>query len=388
MIKRDITNTAKKYSKYFSVLAIVGPRQSGKTTFVKNTFNDFTYKNLEEPDTFQFAENDPIEFLNYSGKGLIIDEAQKLPQLFSYIQSIVDTNPKAKFILTGSQNFMLYEKIIQSLAGRIGILKLLPFSNSELKVNFKMDINKLIFKGSYPPIYDKNIPPEVWLPYYVQTYIDRDVRQIKNISNYSLFSKFIKICAGRTGQIVNLSTISNDTGVAVNTVKAWLSILEISFIIILLRPYYKNFNKRIVKSPKLYFIDTGLACSLLGIKKSSQINEHYMKGALFENLLISELLKFYYNKALDAPIFFWRDKLGREIDCLIETNTNIIALEFKSAATANISFAKNLEYWNLLSGNSSNNSFVLYGGKKTFANKNARFLPWFKLNKILEDTLS
>ena len=288
MKKRDITNTAKKYSKYFSVLAIVGPRQSGKTTFVKNTFNDFTYKNLEEPDTFQFAENDPIEFLNYSGKGLIIDEAQKLPQLFSYIQSIVDTNPKAKFILTGSQNFMLYEKIIQSLAGRIGILKLLPFSNSELKVNFKMDINKLIFKGSYPPIYDKNIPPEVWLPYYVQTYIDRDVRQIKNISNYSLFSKFIKICAGRTGQIVNLSTISNDTGVAVNTVKAWLSILEISFIIILLRPYYKNFNKRIVKSPKLYFIDTGLACSLLGIKESSQINEHYMKGALFENLLRSE----------------------------------------------------------------------------------------------------
>ncbi|RMG79382.1 MAG: ATP-binding protein, partial [Bacteroidetes bacterium] len=386
MIKRDITDIARKYSKYFSVLAIVGPRQSGKTTFVKNTFDKFDYRNLEEPDVLQFAENDARSFLEYRGKGLIVDEAQRVPQLFSYIQSIVDKNPKAKFILTGSQNFMLYEKITQSLAGRIGILKLLPFSQSELKVNSKTDIYELIFKGFYPPIHDKNIPPEVWLPNYIQTYIDRDVRQIKNITDYSLFSKFIRICAGRTGQIVNLSSISDDVGISVNTVKAWLSILETSFIITLLRPYHTNYNKRIIKAPKLYFFDTGLVASLLGIKNSQQLNEHYMKGALFENLLISELIKFYYNKAIEPPIYFWRDKLGREIDILVDTDNGILALEFKSASTANVSFSKNLEYWNNLSGNSPNNSYVFYGGEKSFSTKAAQFLPWFKLNGILNES--
>ena len=385
MIKRDVSKTVKDYSNFFNIVAVVGPRQSGKTTLVKNTFKNFTYKNLEEPDTYQFAEDDPREFLNYKGNGLIIDEAQKLPQLFSYIQTIVDNNPKAKFILTGSQNFLIYEKITQTLAGRIGILRLLPFSINEININSKTDVDSLIFNGFYPPIYDKKIPPEIWLTNFIQTYVEKDIRQIKNITNYSLFTKFIKICAGRTGQTLNLTSISNDIGISVNTVKSWLSILETSFIITLLRPFHKNFNKRIVKSPKLYFIDTGLVCSLLGIKEKAQVDTHYMKGALFENLLISELLKFYFNKGKEAPLYYWRDKSGREIDCLIDTGMKTYAFEFKYSSTANISFAKNLEYWNSLSNNNPDNSFVIFRGSGSIKNKNATFAPWHKLNKILTE---
>jgi predicted AAA+ superfamily ATPase len=252
-----------------------------------------------------------------------------------------------------------------------------------MKINSKSDLNKLIFNSLYPPVYDKKIPSEIWLSNYIQTYIDRDVRQIKNISNYMLFSKFIRICAGRTGQILNFTSISNDLGISVNTVKAWISILETSFIITLLKPYYNNLNKRIIKSPKLYFIDTGLVCSLIGVKEREQIETHFMKGALFENLLISELLKYFYNNGSEAPIYYWRDKLGREIDCLVDTGKGTLALEFKAGTTANISFTKNIEYWNSISGNSPAHSYIIYGGSKTIKNKELTYLPFYELHKII-----
>lgn len=292
---------------HFKALAIVGPRQSGKTTLARTVFKDIPYVSLENPDTRAFANGDPRGFLEQFKDGAIFDEAQRSPDLFSYLQQILDEKQEnGRFILTGSNNFLLQENISQSLAGRIAYLYLLPFSQEETEKasQRRFSVEEALFYGGYPPIFDKQIPPEKWLPNYISTYVERDVRQIKNINNLALFERFLKLCAGRIGQLLNMNSLAIEAGVDSKTIASWLSVLESSFIIHLLKPHHKNFNKRLVKMPKLYFYDTGLACSLLGITKTEQIVLHPLKGNLFENYVIAELIKHRYNKNMPIdPIF-------------------------------------------------------------------------------------
>jgi predicted AAA+ superfamily ATPase len=384
MIKREITPSVLALAKQFPVISIIGPRQSGKTTLVKNIFPEKDYVNLEEPDTRLFAQTDPRAFLNGHPNGLIIDEAQRLPDLFSYIQVIVDSDKtSAQFILTGSQHFLLHERISQTLAGRAAIFTLLPFSFGELENHYENqpEYQDYIFKGFYPAIYDRNIAPKTWLANYVKTYVERDVRMLKNITDLNSFTLFLKICAGRCGQLINNSAIASEIGISTNTVRAWLSVLEASFIVFLLRPHFKNFNKRLVKMPKLYFYDTGLASYLLGITNTNQINFHHQKGALFENLIISEFMKYAFNFGLEPNLYFWRDKLGREIDCLIDRGEELTAVEIKSGQTITNEYFKNIKYWKDLSGSADDN-YVIYGGSQIQKRSDTQVLPWRQMRDV------
>ena len=284
-------------STVFPVVSLTGPRQSGKTTLVKALFPDYAYVNLENLDDRAAAVDDPKGFLRvYQKDGVIIDEAQKVPELFSYLQGIVDNSrAMGKYILTGSHNFLLLENITQSLAGRVGVMHLLPFGFDELTATVITDetvLDQVIFSGMYPPLHDRKITPPDFYPSYLQTYIERDVRAIKNIGNLNTFTRFLQLCAGRIGQLLNLSSLGTEVGVDAKTVRSWLSILEASFVIFFLSPYYKNYNKRVVKQPKLYFYDTGVVCSLLGLNASSQLSNFYLRGSLFENFVIAESLKY------------------------------------------------------------------------------------------------
>lgn len=378
IIKRILEKKIKSLAKKLPIVAVTGPRQSGKTTLVKYIFPKLPYISLEDLDMREFAEKDPRGFLNNYQKGVILDEIQKVPTLFSYIQSIVDGKKKnGQFILTGSQNFLLYEKISQTLAGRTAILNLLPFSMEELgSSSTKSQIDDYLFNGFYPRLYAQKLKPTDWYPNYIQTYIERDVRQIKNISNLSSFQKFIKLCAGRIGQILDLSSLANDCGITHNTAKEWISVLETSFIVFLLKPHYKNFNKRLIKMPKLYFYDTGLACSLLGIETKKQITTHYLRGCLFENLILQELIKYRLNRGLLPNLFFWRDKGGHEIDCIIEKANKLVPIEIKIGKTILGEYFKNIEYWNKLSKNTPKNSYVIYGGDKNIKHTFGNFVSW------------
>lgn len=379
MYKRDLEPTALLYAQQFPVVAILGPRQSGKTTLAKKTFASYDYVSLENIDIRRIALEDPRGFLeSFLGKnGVIIDEFQEAPELLSYMQGIVDSEYRPGFfILTGSQNYLMNAAITQTLAGRIGILTLLPLSMHELRVgNTLPDTPELLlYKGSYPRIYAQNFLPQILYPNYIQTYVERDIRQLINVANLSLFQTFVQLCAGRIGQIVNLSSLANDCGISVNTAKSWLSLLEASYIIFLLQPYYKNFNKRLIKSPKLYFYDTGLACSLLGVESEDQVFKHYLRGSLFESLIISELLKTYYNKGLRPHMYFWRDNIGNEIDCIIEKASDLLPIEIKAGKTIVPDFYKGLEDWKLLTN--TKEAFIVYGGKEQFAIWNNKILPW------------
>ena len=361
------------------VISITGPRQSGKTTMARQCFPGYTYVNLENPDTFEDAVNDPRQFLTRHKKGIIIDEAQLLPNLFSYIQALSDESGKTgEYILTGSQNFLLSAKISQSLAGRVFVTHLLPFSLDELKKTkyWKEDAFEFIVNGFYPRVYDKKIKPELFYPSYIQTYTERDIRQIINVSNLHTFQKFMRIAAGRIGQLINFSNIANDIGVDLKTIKSWFSILETSFIIYFLPPHFNNFTKRLVKTPKLYFYDTGLACSLLGIKKKEDLMNHWAKGALFENMIITDMIKNYYNKAQTPPIYFWRDNTGNEVDCLLDEGASIKNIEIKSSATINADFFKGLNYYNSISKNNPENSFLFYNGLSNSKRSQAKVLSW------------
>lgn len=386
MIKRDIQDKIFQLSEKFPVIAVTGPRQSGKTTLVKMVFPDKEYVNLEEPDTRLFAQNDPRSFLSTKKSGLIIDEVQRVPDLFSYIQANVDEKKTpGSFILTGSQNFSMQEKISQTLAGRVAILTLLPFSLNEIRPDDSQDdFPNFIFKGFYPPIYDQKIEPTDWYPNYIRTYLERDVRLIKNIPDLNSFTLFVKLCAGRIGQLVNLSSLAVEAGISVNTVKSWLSVLEASYIIFKLEPHFQNFNKRLVKMPKLYFYDTGLACSLLGLESLNQISTHYLIGSLFENLVISDLLKHKMNNGLNDKFYFWRDKLGREVDCLVDSGLEKIILEIKSGKTINEEFFNGLKFYKDLSGNENIFSYLIYGGERKEARSAGNVIPWHKAKMALE----
>jgi len=384
MIKRILGKKLQYYATIYPVVSITGPRQAGKTTLAKNTFPDYEYITLEDIDTRNIAINDPKAILETKAKGLIIDEIQRVPELFSYIQSIVDkTNRTGHFIITGSQNFLLMQNISQTLAGRIAILKLLPFSLEELKTSKRLstDFSTTIYNGLYPRIYDKNIPAKDFYPFYIQTYVERDVKLIKNINNHNTFINFIKVCAGRTGQLLNITELSNTCGITKITAKSWLSILEASYIIYFLKPHYKNYNKRIVKMPKLYFYDTGLVSSILGIKSEDQLLTHFLYGALFENFIINEFYKHLYNNSINIELYFWRDKNGKEIDLIIDNNDEIIPIEIKAGKTFSYDFLKNIKYWNKISNNNSD-TFVIYGGEKTYKTEDIDVISWNDITTI------
>ena len=379
MIDRKIENRLKYLTTKFPVLFLTGPRQSGKSTLLRNVFSDYKYVSLEEPDIRLMAESDPRGFLeNYRDK-TIIDEAQYVPQLFSYIQSTVDRdNHLGMYILSGSQNFLLMQQITQSLAGRAAVLKLLPFSYQELDSALLAPetIDKMMFTGGYPRIYDKQIAPVDFYPNYIQTYIERDVRLLKNVKDLSLFIKFLRLCAGRTGQLLNVSALSNESGINVATVQSWISVLEASYVLFLLKPYYKNYNKRLTKSSKLYFYDTGLTCSLLGINQYEQLATHYLRGELFENWVISEYLKKCYSLAQQPEIYFWRDSNANEVDLLIEKNNSIEAVEIKSGSTMNSSYFKGLNVFRKLSDIPVDSCKVVYTGESSYTTTNGIFVPW------------
>ena len=362
-----ITRTSEKrliqLYKTFKVLAVTGPRQSGKTTLVKKVFPDKPYVNLESPDIRRFSVDDPRGFLSQYPEGAVLDEVQRNPDLFSYLQEIVDnSSQKGQFVLTGSNNFLLNERISQSLAGRVAYLNLLPFSLKEIKGNYPIKTeNEHILQGFYPPVYDQNLPYEEWIPNYIRTYIERDVRQIKNISDLLVFERFMRLLAGRTGQELNYTSLSVEVGVDVKTIQSWVGILESSYIIFLLKPYYKNFNKTVVKRPKLYFYDSAIVCSLLQIKKPEHIVTHPLRGALFECLVMSEVIKHQVNEQNDIQVYYWRDKTGREIDIIIETPLETIPIEIKAGKTVQQEFFKNVKYWMKLSGSSKGK--VIYAGE-------------------------
>jgi len=361
MIERIAKIKLEELANSFKAIAVIGPRQSGKTTLVKATFPNKKYISLENPDDRSFALEDPKGFLQNIPNGAILDEIQRVPLLFSYLQEILDNSKeKGLFILTGSNNFILQENISQTLAGRIGYLTLLPFSVSELKI--ELPDNKWMINGFYPPIYDQKIKPTDWYPNYIRTYIERDVRQIKNIYDLAVFEKFVKILAGRTGQELNLNSISVEVGVDIKTIKSWIGILESSFIVYLLKSHHKNFKKTIVKRPKIYFYDVGLVCSLLGIKKISHLENNPFRGAIFETMVVSELIKQYTNKGIAPPLYYWRDKTGHEIDIIIDDFNVLTPIEIKSGQTITSHWFKNLKYWTNLS--KEENAYVLYAGEQ------------------------
>jgi len=380
LINRQIEKKLKQLSTKFPVITLNGPRQSGKTTLVKAAFPDKIYVSLEDIDTRLFARNDPRGFLN-TYKNAIIDEAQKVPDLFSYIQTAVDSDDvPGKYILTGSNNFLLFEKISQSLAGRTAVLKLLPLSLVETdENNSEISCDEIIFRGMYPRILKDDIDPLDFYPGYIQTYIERDVRLIKNVHDLGLFQLFVKMCAGRTGQLLNLSSLANECGISQTTAKSWLSLLEQSYIIFLLKPHYRNFSKRLVKTPKLYFYDTGLASYLLGIQSEEQLKTHYAKGALFESFIISEIIKSKYNSGHEHNCYFWRDKNGTEIDCLIEKGAELVAIEIKSGQTVTNDWYKNLSYYNSISKDIVIENMIIYGGDHDQLRSSGRIISWKNL---------
>lgn len=365
MINRIAEKKLKHLASTFKSVAVVGARQSGKTTLVKSLFKNKPYVSLENPDVRNFALQDPRGFLDTYPKGAILDEVQRVPGLFSYLQEVIDNSKKkGLFILTGSNNFLLQQTISQTLAGRIGYLNLLPFSIEELTKAKKtpVDDDKLMLTGFYPPIYDQKIPAGDWCSNYIRTYIEKDVRQIKNITDIILFERFLSLLAGRCAQELNMTALSVEAGVDVKTIQSWIGILESSFIIYLLKPHYKNFNKTIVKRPKLYFYDTAIVCSLLRITTVQHLQTHPLRGALFESMVITEFVKKRTNAGVPVNLFYWRDKTGHEIDLIVDNAGKLLPIEIKSGKTIHSEFFKNLDYWMKLSGEKK--AMLLYAGKE------------------------
>jgi uncharacterized protein len=367
MVKRNAEKYLRLLAKEFRSVAVVGPRQSGKSTLVKSVFPKKPYVSLEDPDERLQAVNDPRAFLARFKNGAIIDEAQRVPDLFSYLQKILDDiREDGLFILTGSNNFLLLESISQTLAGRIGYMDLLPLCYDEL-LQFKQkgaSTNKLIWSGCYPEVYDRKRSPTLWYPAYIRTYVERDVKQLKNITDTILFTRFLQLCAGRTAQQLNLATLSSESGIDVRTVQNWLGILESSFILFFLRPHHKNFNKRLIKTPKLYFYDTGLACSLLGIKSENELANSHFRGALFETYVVAECLKHKHNSGSQSSFYFWRDNKGVEMDLIADSGKKLLPIEIKAAQTYRDDYLGNMHKWNEYSGNKG--GVLLYDGAQSF----------------------
>lgn len=381
MIERVLKTKLLDMTTKYPIVTLTGPRQSGKSTLLKTSFPTYHYVSLEDPDMRLFATEDPRGFLATYPDRTIIDEVQRVPELFSYIQTHVDKeNKEGMYLLAGSHNFLLMESINQSLAGRTAILNLLPFSHHEMQTGniLPPTIDEEIYKGAYPRLYDKNITPTDYYPYYIQTYVERDVRLMKNIGDLSKFIRFIKLCAGRIGQLLNLSGLANECGISVSTATAWMSLLEASYIAYLLKPDHNNYAKRLVKSPKLYFHDTGLACSLLDIKSAEQVSTHFLRGGLFENLVINEFIKESLNKGEEPNLTFWRDSTGNEIDLLQTIAGKQNAYEIKSGATYTSDYFKGISKWAKLSGAAPEQCFAIYAGDKSMKTSYGEVMSWNK----------
>ncbi|MCL4449143.1 MAG: ATP-binding protein [Actinobacteria bacterium] len=387
MIKRDIENILIKLATQYPVVTITGPRQSGKTTLIKYVFSDKKYVNLETPDMRRFALADPRGFLNQYDNA-ILDEIQRAPELLSYIQPIVDENKEpGRFIITGSQQFEVLNNISQSLAGRTALLKLLPFSIAEIEgiVDISL-IDELIYNGFYPRIYDMDIDAHQAIGDYIVTYVERDIRQLIAIKDLNLFEEFLKLCAGRIGQLLNLQSLANDVGISHTTARSWISILEASYIIFLLPPWFNNFSKRLVKSPKLYFYDVGLASYLLGIENEKQVFRDPLRGNLFENLIIIEVLKYRFNKGKKSNLYFYRDSKGLEIDLIYEVGKDIFPIEIKSGATVSEDYFKNIKRF-LHSYKTlpiPYGSAVFYGGNEIQQRTDFKVYPASKVSELLD----
>ena len=377
------------------VVTLTGPRQSGKTTLVRAAFPQLPYFTLEAPDTRERALVDPRGFLGALPDGAVLDEIQRAPDLLSYIQGIVDEDPRpGRFILTGSQNLLLLDRVSQTLSGRTRILNLHPFSLSELErrepwdpesasvptppgaVAAERSLHTTLHTGFYPRIHDRGLDPVPWLADYRATYVERDVRQIVNVQDLEVFARFVGLSAGRNGQVLNVSSLGNDAGVDHTTARRWLSILEASFLITLLRPYHRNFGKRLIKSPKIYFLDPGLLCSLLGIRNADDLRVHASRGAVFESFVLAELVKAYAHRGRRPPLYFWRDSSGHEIDFLIEQGSHLLAIEAKSGETAPSSFFDGLAWWRQLTGDPQTPALLLYGGDEAFTHRGIPARSW------------
>lgn len=393
MIRRDLEKPLREAARQFSAVAIVGPRQSGKTTLTQKVFNKHTYVSLEDLDKRELARADPRAFLhdNASKTGIIIDEIQHVPELLSYMQTIIDREKKKGFfIVTGSQNLLINEAIRQTLAGRIAILTLFPLSVHELEHASLLPsrIEEVVFKGTYPRLYSEEISPVKLHENYIKGYIERDVRQIKNILDLNLFQKFLQLCAGRIGQILNLNSLGADCGIDHKTVRAWISLLEASYIIFLLNPYYKNFGKRLIKSPKLYFVDTGIACSLLNIKNVQDLSAHYLRGGLVESFIISDLFKQSYNIDRKPSLYFWRDMTGNEIDCMVETALTVIPIEIKAGTTVSSDYFKQFVYLKKIEEFPADKKIVIYAGNENQSWPEAKVLSWQNSGTLIKSVSS
>lgn len=398
MIARQLTKTLKAAARDYPVVTLTGPRQSGKTTLVRAAFPRHRYASLEDPDTRTFATEDPRGFLDQFRGRVILDEVQRVPDLFSYIQGIVDREDRpGQFILSGSQNFLLVQRVTQSLAGRCAVLRLLPFSRSELMGRPIRDIAKsfqtrrtaeataddqgadlfeTLFTGGFPRIHDKGLKPQSWLANYYQTYLERDVRDLLNVGDIEGFGRFVRLCAGRSGQLLNASSLAADAGVSHTTVRRWLSILEASFVVYLLRPHHRNFNKRIVKSPKLYFLDTGLLCYLLRVQSAEDLITHAARGAIFETWVVSEALKNFLNRGAEPDLYFWRDSAGHEVDLLVDLGAKQIPIEVKSGQTIASDFFANIDYWRDLARQAGGVAGLVYGGAGSHTRRGVTVVSW------------
>ena len=379
MIDRQLKERIETLAKQYPIVTLTGPRQSGKSTLLRHAFPEYNYVSLEDLDMRTLAAEDPRGFLATYADRTIIDEAQRVPTLFSYLQTHTDRAGRTgMYLLAGSHNFLIMETIGQTLAGRTAILRLLPFSHKEMTLGgvLPASVDEEIFTGGYPRIYDRGIAPTDFYPFYIQTYVERDLRLIKNIGNLSRFMRFVKLCAGRIGQLLNLSSLANECGVAVSTATEWLSVLQASYLCYLLQPDHNNFAKRLVKTPKLYFYDTGLACSLLGIQSASQLATHFLRGGLFENLVINEFVKAAYNAGREPQLTFWRDSTGNEVDLLHYTGGEVHAYEIKSGATASTDYFKGLAKWAKLSGAPAGQCHAIYCGEQSMMTSQGEVVSW------------
>lgn len=381
----------------FPVVSVTGPRQSGKTTLVRTVFPDYAYMNLEDLSEREFALTDPKSFLRRFSGGVILDEIQRVPSLLSYIQTFVDQNDSpGKFILTGSQNLLIMSNVSQTLAGRTALINLLPFTLGEIlddpfpatgktteissaKQAPPFTLEEILFKGFYPRIHDKGLDAHDWLAAYYNTYVERDVRGVANIGNLDTFQRFVRLCAGRSGQLLNLSSLGADCGISHTTARQWISILQACFIVHLLVPHHANFAKRIIKSPKLYFFDTGLLCYLLRIKEPSDIITHPARGQIFESFIFSELYKMFANSGENPPLYFWRDRTGHEMDFILDYGTELIPIEAKSGETISSSFFEGFKYFTSLGPPASERGVLIHGGNELYERGKISVRPWWGL---------
>ncbi|MCL4723097.1 MAG: ATP-binding protein [Rhodocyclaceae bacterium] len=386
MIARDVEEAFRGLLRGFPVVTLTGPRQSGKTTLARAIFAGRPYISLEDPDVRRMALEDPRAFLAGLPDGAVLDEVQRTPELLSYLQARVDADGRmGLFLLTGSQQFGLMSGITQSLAGRSAFIELLPFSLNELgRAGISPpSLDEMLLAGGYPPLYDRSLLPKAWFPAYVTAYVERDVRQILKVQDLEVFQRFVRLCAGRSGQILNLASLATDCGITHNTAKAWISVLEASYVLFLLRPHHENFSKRLIKSPKLYFYDTGLLCWLLGIQNAGQLASHPLRGSIFETFVVSELVKSRLNRGERAAFSFWRDSNGNEIDVVADVGTGMMPIEIKAGQTINRDFFAGLERWTALAGERAVSPALIYGGEENHERRGTRIIGWRKVAETL-----